>query len=76
MSDKNTVQSFLANYVSIETEGNLILLKPNQLITLHFANEEGEFKSYVSSPPNLAKFLYDSVALSDSLVGSFEKQSE
>lgn len=76
MSDKTPIQSFLAEYLTIEIGENIILLKPKQMITLNFADEKGEFKSVYISPINLAKALYDSVEMSDSSIGYFTKQSE
>ena len=74
MKNNDSAKQFLADYVSIETEGNLILLKNNQMITLHFANEKGEFKSFAASCSNMAKILYDSTPLSDSVIGYFKNK--
>ena len=76
MSDKNISQFDFSKFVSIESEGNLVLLKTNQMLTLSFANEKGEFKSIMVSPLNLCNRFYDSVGGETSSIAYFDKQSE
>ena len=76
MSDKNVSQLDISKFVTIESEGNLILLKPNQMLTLYFKNEKGEFQSIMVSPLNLCNLFYDSVGGKTSSTAYFDKHSE
>lgn len=76
MSDKNISQFDFSKFVTIESEGNLVLLKPNQMLNIYFANDKGEFKSIMVSPLNLCNSVYDSVDGETSSTAYFDKQSE
>lgn len=49
----------LSKFVCIESKSTLLLLKPNEMITITYIDENSDFKSVMISPANLFATISD-----------------
>ena len=49
----------LSKFVCVESKSTLLLLKPNEMITVTYIDENSDFKSVMISPANLFATISD-----------------